>query len=158
MAGAKETGPVETTLFAEKTTDVTETGKDETHAKEVAATANQVSDCIEIGDREQTGNDLTYTPYGASTSKSIPGPATLGQFQFSFVRDRTDAKRKELEDASVGDEYDVVILQKTGSSNITYTWMRGRISAVSKTSSTGGPATARVSFSIKEGPKEIDAA
>ena len=150
MAGAGVAGPVETSLFV-AVAGAGDRAYATIHA--LATDGNAIQDTIDIGDQEQSGNPLTYTPYGEGTTKSIPGPATLGDFAFGMVIDYKNAHHLILAALAVGTVVTALIKQE--SDGTTYTVIEGRIGSQSRRTPAGAPNQRVLTISMSRAPYEV---
>ena len=93
--------------------------------------SNRLVNTISAGPVSKTGNPSEYTPYGEATSKTIAGPASLGEFPVRFVVDEDDTLHASLLAASPGAKIELATIKATGLGAAGYKlvayYMRGTI-------------------------------
>ena len=112
--------------------------------------ANLVYDPESIGDQEQSGNPIEYTPYGSDVTKSIAGAASLGEFVFSFFLDNTNALHETLMGLSAGDAIECAVNTSTGATNKTVDYVRGQVSSVTKRTPVDSPQVGEIGIALAQ--------
>lgn len=160
MAGSSgaQAGP-STELYARTTLTTT---SPITYAALIGATnlvlaANSVYDPESIGDQEQSGNLIEYTPYGAQTTKSIAGAASLGEFTFSFYLDNSNTLHQTLLDLGAGDDIECAVVTTSGTAAITVDYIRGEVSSTSKRTPIDSPQVGEVGVALSQAVKRVNA-
>ena len=122
----------------------------------IAAASNEVKHSREIGDIAQEANIFEFIEFGKSTQTRVAGPASLGDFAFTFAADMSDAKHSALVNADPGDACVVVIETTTASDEITAFYLRGTIASVSVTNPAGDVRQSVVGVALDTKPARVD--
>ena len=124
----------------------------------VVLPANEVEEVRDIGDVEQSANNIEFGVYGEDTQKKIAGQASLGDFTFTFALQNNNTIHDSLAGATIGDSINLGIETVTGSTEKTIDFIRGTIGGVSKSTPLDETAQVTVTVAMEQKPIRINQA
>ena len=105
-----------------------------------------------FGPIDLTGNPVSYTPLGASETKTVAGAADLGELPLRFVPTESAALDSALLGAQVGDSIEVVCVKQSGAAEVAY-YAGGEISGLNVGFDT--PAESEIRVALSDRPKRL---
>ena len=114
----------------------------------LAVDANVLKDVVDRGSIGGEANPIRFTPFGAKTSKSIPGVPEQPEFSLTVAFDASDTLHAALRDADIGSGYQVVVKTVKGAGEeVKYAY--GTLAAANEETADGSPRQFTFTFALE---------
>ena len=144
-------------------TNASPTYADITHASNgLVIAGNELKEVRDIGDIEQSANNIEFGVYGEDVQKKVAGQASLGDFTFTYALQQDLANHKALAASTIGDAIAIGIQTVTDeavpSVQNTIDYILGTVGGVTKATQLDDVAQVTITVAMSQKPLRIDQA
>lgn len=120
--------------------------------------ANEIPEVSDFGDIGISGNEITYSVYGADTERSVAGVASASNLDLSIAYDASLPAHSTLRELDINTRMTVGIKIQTAPTEISYVAVSARFGGTLLQTGTGEVSTMIVNLYTSGRPRNFDAA